>query len=388
MKRRGAAPLIIIVLVAVVALGATLAVEQLAAARPRPAGRVLGRAHGQGRPARRTASTRPRRSSASASTASASPSPRSPARATTSSCELPGVKDRKKAQQIVGQTAKLEFRPVLASSAPAGYDVPAAGPGAGRGPRPARHDDDADHHHDDRARPRRPPRAADGAVDQPRPTATHHRPATDRGTDDHRPRRPTASSTTTTTTRARRRRTAPTVARPTEAPATAHRRAGAACRSARSGFEGDSLSRAKAELDTTTGAWKVAVAHQGQREGEANELFNACYAGSRRPAPPSRRPSSSTARCSRHPDRAGPEPGRRHRPSQITGDFSQSEAKDLALVLRYGALPVEFERSAEQQVSATLGRRLARRRPPRRRSSASRPSPSTCSSTTGASAWS
>ena len=41
---------------------------------------------------------------------------------------------------------------------------------------------------------------------------------------------------------------------------------------------------------------------------------------------------------------------------QITGDFSQSEAKDLALVLRYGALPVEFERSAEQQVSPTLGR--------------------------------
>ena len=39
----------------------------------------------------------------------------------------------------------------------------------------------------------------------------------------------------------------------------------------------------------------------------------------------------------------------------ITGDFSESEAKDLALVLRYGALPVELERQTVQTVSASLG---------------------------------
>ncbi|MCA9999516.1 MAG: SecD/SecF family protein translocase subunit [Anaerolineales bacterium] len=38
------------------------------------------------------------------------------------------------------------------------------------------------------------------------------------------------------------------------------------------------------------------------------------------------------------------------------GPFSESEAKDLALVLRYGSLPVEFEQVALQQVSATLGK--------------------------------
>jgi preprotein translocase subunit SecD len=38
-----------------------------------------------------------------------------------------------------------------------------------------------------------------------------------------------------------------------------------------------------------------------------------------------------------------------------TGGFSESQAKDLALKLRYGALPVEFTRSAERQVSPTLG---------------------------------
>ncbi len=37
------------------------------------------------------------------------------------------------------------------------------------------------------------------------------------------------------------------------------------------------------------------------------------------------------------------------------GGFKEGEAKDLALVLRYGSLPVEFETAALQQVSATLG---------------------------------
>jgi preprotein translocase subunit SecD len=40
----------------------------------------------------------------------------------------------------------------------------------------------------------------------------------------------------------------------------------------------------------------------------------------------------------------------------ITGNFDQSEAKDLALVLRYGALPVQLDRQTVQTVSATLGR--------------------------------
>jgi preprotein translocase subunit SecD len=39
----------------------------------------------------------------------------------------------------------------------------------------------------------------------------------------------------------------------------------------------------------------------------------------------------------------------------ISGSFSESEAKDLALVLRYGSLPVELERQSVQTVSASLG---------------------------------
>lgn len=41
--------------------------------------------------------------------------------------------------------------------------------------------------------------------------------------------------------------------------------------------------------------------------------------------------------------------------AQITGQFSEQEAKDLALVLRTGSLPIELEQSQVQRVSATLG---------------------------------
>lgn len=41
--------------------------------------------------------------------------------------------------------------------------------------------------------------------------------------------------------------------------------------------------------------------------------------------------------------------------ASITGNFGQGEAKDLALVLRFGALPVELEQISVQEVSATFG---------------------------------
>jgi preprotein translocase subunit SecD len=40
---------------------------------------------------------------------------------------------------------------------------------------------------------------------------------------------------------------------------------------------------------------------------------------------------------------------------QISGDFSEGDAKDLALILRYGALPVQLEQQDAQTVSASLG---------------------------------
>lgn len=42
--------------------------------------------------------------------------------------------------------------------------------------------------------------------------------------------------------------------------------------------------------------------------------------------------------------------------AQITGNFAERDAKDLALVLRYGALPIELEPLSTTTVSPTLGR--------------------------------
>ncbi|MCL9798393.1 protein translocase subunit SecD, partial [Frankia sp. AgKG'84/4] len=42
--------------------------------------------------------------------------------------------------------------------------------------------------------------------------------------------------------------------------------------------------------------------------------------------------------------------------AQISGSFTQSDAEDLANVLRYGALPLAFERSQAESISPTLGK--------------------------------
>ena len=75
-------------------------------------------------------------------------------------------------------------------------------------------------------------------------------------------------------------------------------------------------------------------------------------------------PSCSTRSCSRRP----PSTSRATRPttSRSSGAFSESEAKDLALVLRYGSLPVELERQTRADRVGHAGRRLAAGRHHRR----------------------
>ena len=46
----------------------------------------------------------------------------------------------------------------------------------------------------------------------------------------------------------------------------------------------------------------------------------------------------------------------------ITGNFSESEAKELAKILKFGAVPVQMEPQSVETVSATLGKDSLRRR--------------------------
>jgi preprotein translocase subunit SecD len=252
--------------------------------------------------------------------------------------ELPGVKDRKKSQQIVGQTAKLEFRGVL-QQAPPGYTYQAADPEKGQAAKCVQ-DDETTTTTTTGSTTTSTTVAGASTTASTASTTTSTAPTTTTAAAD-------GSSTTTTST------TAPKDG-PIVVPTEASDNATPVCLQVGPvGFEGSSLSRAKAELDTTTGSWKVAVGIKGSEKATANTLFNACYSGTAE-CPTKQLAIVLDGRVQSYPTVQGQNLA--DEPTfQITGDFSQSEAKDLALVLRYGALPVEFERSAEQQVSPTLG---------------------------------
>ncbi|MCU1354857.1 MAG: Protein translocase subunit SecD [Acidimicrobiales bacterium] len=129
------------------------------------------------------------------------------------------------------------------------------------------------------------------------------------------------------------------------------------------GFTGDALSSAKAALGQT-GEWQVSVSVHSAQKATANATMNACYQGGA--TCPGQGASASGGQNSgavaivldgkvlSAPQVNGPDLA--SSTFEITGNFTQSEAKDLALVLRYGSLPVEFNTVALQQVSATLGK--------------------------------
>ena len=110
--------------------------------------------------------------------------------------------------------------------------------------------------------------------------------------------------------------------------------------------KGQALSDARATVQPTTGQWEVEFSLTGDGTKQWNDMAAKVGAGNQiaidldgvvRSAP---RLETTDF------------PGR----GVITGNFTQGEAKDLALVLRYGALPVQLDRQTVQTVSASLGR--------------------------------
>ncbi|MEO6627101.1 MAG: protein translocase subunit SecD [Aquihabitans sp.] len=123
------------------------------------------------------------------------------------------------------------------------------------------------------------------------------------------------------------------------------------------GMKGDALKSSQASLNN--GQWEVLTSVKGSEQKSANVVFNACYNG--QPTCPAASADGRgliaivlDGKVLSAPAVNGPNLASSENFS-ITGGFSQTEAKDLALVLRYGSLPVEFEQAALQQVSATLG---------------------------------
>jgi preprotein translocase subunit SecD len=118
---------------------------------------------------------------------------------------------------------------------------------------------------------------------------------------------------------------------------------------------GRALSGASAGLSAQTGEWLVNPTFKSGAEGI--DLFNAvagqCYAG-QASCPSGQLAIVLDGRVISAPAIQTPS----FAPDQITisGTFTERTANDLATSLKYGALPVELEQQQAQLVSATLGR--------------------------------
>jgi preprotein translocase subunit SecD len=116
---------------------------------------------------------------------------------------------------------------------------------------------------------------------------------------------------------------------------------------------GELLSGARAQLDPA-GQWTIVIDLRGGQAGEAfNVLAASCFGGDPQICPDGRSgilldEEVITVLGFQEPQFRGE--------AVISGSFTEGEAKDLALVLRYGALPVALETQQTQEVSATLGR--------------------------------
>ncbi len=110
----------------------------------------------------------------------------------------------------------------------------------------------------------------------------------------------------------------------------------------------------EATADISQGGWAVSVNLRGGADGEDvwNALAKKCFDGG------AECPTKQiaivldgqviSAPVVQTPDFNGS--------VQITGDFSEKEAKDLAKILQFGAVPVKFDTPTVQTVSATLGK--------------------------------
>ncbi len=271
--------------------------------------------------------------------------------------DLPGVKEREKAEEQVGQTAELRFRPVL-QTFPWGTPLVAestttTAPGATTTTAPgatttaAGRDDLDDHQGQRRGR-------AHGADD-----ADRRGPAR-AGAADHRAHdAPTAPTTATT------------------APAIATPKPGQTCK--------DVLTPSTANVASAT----VILPGRDTKSGTPDACYllgptllngrNVSSASSQYDSNTSSYVTEITFKTNEFVDKvAGPyvnkqvaieldgvvqsaptiNPGITGKHVQISGSFTKGEASDLARLLRYGALPVQFDRDQQtvQSISPTLGK--------------------------------
>jgi preprotein translocase subunit SecD len=262
--------------------------------------------------------------------------------------QLPGVKNRDRALELVGQTAELRFRPVL-------QDLSGTGQGG---------DDEPTSTTATTA-----PGATDTTAPAPTDTTAPAEEAALGLVEGESAAAPLQEPTTTTTAPVVPPTTAPApVTEPSQIEETPREQDEADATVILPGLEDDSLYQLgptlatgrivkTAAADIQNGQWLVSLEMRGGENGidKFNEIAAQCYVQAPDPqvCPSGRlaivldsvvQSSPSISEASYDADSIS-----------ISGSFGESEAKDLALVLRYGSLPVELERQSVQTVSASLG---------------------------------
>lgn len=127
-------------------------------------------------------------------------------------------------------------------------------------------------------------------------------------------------------------------------------------------LQGDDVADARAELTPQTAQWEVALELTGAGGKKFEDITGALAC--EQVGDPKRQLAIVLDRVIESSPQinedVGCDEGIAGGQALITGNFSEREAKDLALVLRYGALPVELEAQTTTTVSPTLGRESLR----------------------------
>jgi len=113
---------------------------------------------------------------------------------------------------------------------------------------------------------------------------------------------------------------------------------------------GTEIGDAHVGVDPTTGEWLVQLELKGTGPRKWGEITTAAYNS---PPPRNRIAAVLDGLVVSAPIIHEPITGGRAR---ISGGFSQESANELANQLKYGALPLRFERSSIEEISSTLGR--------------------------------
>ncbi|MGQ0744208.1 MAG: protein translocase subunit SecD [Acidimicrobiales bacterium] len=240
---------------------------------------------------------------------------------------IPGLADREQALKVVGQTARLFFRPVIevlpAEAEPdpeaTTTTVPPADPAAAPTTAP----------------PDEIPQGAEPAEGEESPEAEE----SPEGEEPAEAAAPDVNSTTPPSENEPEKEVI-LPERDDEGKVLARYRLGPAA------VTGDGLSSARATVDPVNGTWAVDFELTSEGSVAWDEMAKAVGIGGRIAIDLDGQIESAPSLSSTEFGGSG----------QITGDFDEEEAKSLALVLRYGSLPVQLDRQTVENVSASLGR--------------------------------